>query len=141
MGPRVDEERILWYLRQLGGRIKIVVGNHDEPSKWGPGLVDILDRRGQEVPHVEVLEGEVLEIKVENRTFILSHRPLDDWHRKSSGSIHLHGHLHTVYCAEDAAKQVFTHKYDVGYDMFGGPVRLTSDLRFLDHPEGWHNDG
>jgi len=32
---------------------------------------------------------------------------------------------------------VARRKYDVGVDMYGGPVQISGDCRYLNDPKGW----
>jgi calcineurin-like phosphoesterase family protein len=136
MGPMVDERFIVDMLKSLKGDIAIVPGNHDQQhKKYMPkGLQQIV--QDNRLPHVEILP-DIFDLTVDGTPFVLCHYPMTDWNGKFHGSIHLHGHCHTQHDSvriQDAANK---RRYDVGVDMYGGPVELTGDCRYLNDPKGW----
>lgn len=82
---------------------------------------------------------------------------MDDWNGRFKRSIHLHGHCHKrpildleefggpadptqPSCSAEMTRCYnggIPRRYDVGVDMYGGPVQITGDLRYLDDPKGW----
>ena len=141
MGPRVDDGFIADKLRYLHGEIRVVLGNHDQPAKkWGmSGLKQVVEdhRLGDKV---KVLE-DIHEFAVGGQRFVACHYPMSDWNGKFHGVAHLHGHCHSVLSKQkprDLAKMKKQKIYDIGVDMYGGPVELTDDRRFLDDPQGWN---
>lgn len=134
MGPGVDDGFIIDKLNLLHGKILVVLGNHDQPSpKWG---VSGLEELCHYVKHVDVMVDSIHEVNIEGRHFVMCHYPMSDWNGKFKGSIHLHGHTHTQYRDYSKHNDV-DNRYDIGVDMYGGPVEITADCRFLDNPRGW----
>lgn len=135
MGPRVDENFILRVLASLNGAKNFILGNHDQPNKKykQKGLKAIIEDNDLEIG----LLSDIHEERIEGTDFIMCHYPMDDWNGKFNMAVHLHGHQHNQFNAAAAKRQTQDRKYDVGVDMFGGPVRLTGDLRFLNDPKGW----
>lgn len=150
MGPKVDAGYITAILLRLNGNKKIVLGNHDQPSKWGKGLRAIVAEFGFDNPPV-VIADQIHEVKLDGKNFVMCHFPLEEWPGKrlipkGSGAIHLHGHTHTEFNALDTPTKrreykdqlYHTESYDIGVDMYGGPVEITGDLCYLNDPKGWN---
>jgi calcineurin-like phosphoesterase family protein len=61
-----------------------------------------------------------LEIKDKNRDVVLCHYPLESWNGMRYGTIHLHGHLHSI-----PTKLNLQNRYNVGCDNWNyEPVTL-----------------
>jgi calcineurin-like phosphoesterase family protein len=135
MGPKVDDQFIVNVLGRLNGRINIIPGNHDKPAKkWNvSGLADLVPRYKWMV----YMLPEIYEVKIDGKNFVMCHYPMNDWNGKYHGSIHLHGHKHNGFSPSRAREQAKSKRYDVGVDMYGGPVEITGDLRYLNDPKGW----
>jgi calcineurin-like phosphoesterase family protein len=116
-----------------------VPGNHDEKimDMWHHPIEPVWESRG--VSDIKILP-DLFELSHEGKRFAMSHYPMADWNGKFKGSIHLHGHVHTQYANGKAKSHIpkVKGRYDVGVDMFGGPVQLTGDLRYLNNPRGWN---
>jgi calcineurin-like phosphoesterase family protein len=135
MGPGVDTKFVLNVLDRLNGNIIMIRGNHDMPSKYGPGLMHMLeDAVLISHAHVVVLENEIFKLKYEGRDFVMGHFPMDNWEGKMNGAVHLHGHTHNEY-GKTVVEPLYS--WDIGVDMYGGPVQITGDLRYLNDPRGW----
>lgn len=117
-------ERIL---SRLNGKIYLVPGNHDKQMRrlWNDPFLG---------PCGFTMLSPIEEIVVEEQRFVLCHFPLADWEGSKDGTIHLHGHRHTQFAL---FKGIEDRSYDVGVDMYGGPIELTGDLRHLKNPKGW----
>lgn len=96
------KESALTFLAQLTGKIKVVLGNHD----------DALRKIHSDDPNVwfEVL-SDVHEIKYSGERFVLCHYPLEEWNLSFRGSKHLHGHCHANRGFASAK-----NRWDVGWD-------------------------
>lgn len=132
MGPKVDEGYILGVLLRLNGNKLFLLGNHDKPSKYGKGLRAII--QDNHIENIKVLEHDIFDVKIDGREFVMCHYPMSDWEGRHSGAVHLHGHVHTQYRSRISQP---IGQYDIGVDMYGGPVQVTGDLRFLNDPRGW----
>ena len=58
----------------------------------------ILIRGNHDKQYDESLFEEICDYKIfffRGFTFVLMHYPIMDWYKKSKGSIHIHGHLHS----------------------------------------------
>lgn len=124
----------VWRIRQIFEQLNfekciIVPGNHDRTllEMWHQPFDTF-------VPRVELVD-QLHDIRVEGKHFVLCHYPMAEWNGSHRGSIHLHGHCHGSKGKHKT--QPMPGRYDIGVDMFGGPVRVTGDLRFLDDPKGW----
>lgn len=136
MGPKVDDEYVVRVLERLNGEIRIVLGNHDQPApKYGmSGLRDLVEKWD----HLNVsILPDIHEESIDGQRFVMCHYPLNDWNGKFHGSVHLHGHVHNGYSAGKAREAAKKKRYDVGVDMYGGPVQISGDCRYLNDPKGW----
>jgi calcineurin-like phosphoesterase family protein len=135
MGPKVDENFILSKLYALNGIKLFIIGNHDKPNRKHrqKGLLKIVEENEVDVRFL----NDIQEISHDGANFVLCHYPMNDWNGKFHGVIHLHGHAHTQFTPTRSRRQVEEKRYDVGVDMYGGPVELTGDLRYLNDPKGW----
>lgn len=133
MGPPATDGFIAQKLQLLNGNIKVVLGNHDQPvPKFGTsGLKKIVEDYALKI---EIL-SDIHEMSHDGVDYVMCHYPMKDWSGKQKGSLHLHGHSHTRYTTSVARRQVAEHRYDVGVDMYGGPVALHN----LGEPKGWEN--
>jgi calcineurin-like phosphoesterase family protein len=129
MGPGVDQQFILATLERLNGKIKTIIGNHDKGKR---GLKRTITDNELEI---EILQTP-FELDHEGITFVMTHYPIDGW-VNDGDAVHLHGHVHTRYSFTQCLKQISERRYDVGVDMYGGPVELTGDLGGLNYPMGW----
>jgi len=83
-----DSEKTRDILRQLNGRKRLIIGNHDSVSAK---LTDCFE---EIAPYAEIIDG--------NAKVILSHYPIMFWNGQHRHSIHLYGHVH------DTQEEVFT---------------------------------
>ena len=130
MGPGVDPDYVRTILQMLNGNIVMLLGNHDMPSKWSVGMFATL--AAINVKEVKILDTQVSELLHDGTKFVLSHFPPINIDQRV---VYLHGHLHTQYT--DDTRLENRNVYDVGVDMYGGPVELTGDCRYLKTPKGW----
>jgi calcineurin-like phosphoesterase family protein len=93
MGPGVDEGYIVDRLSELNGQLQVVLGNHDQPSKWCDGLEKI----SKDFALPITILPDIFELKHEGKRFVMCHYPMKDWNGKYHGTIHLHGHKHTQF--------------------------------------------
>lgn len=107
-------------ISQLNGKIKIVPGNHDKSIR--------AIAKGDN-PGFELLDS-IIEVYLDGTMFVLCHFPIESWHKKEHGSIHLHGHSHGNSIA-------MTNRFDIGIDVYGKPVKLTADCSNLKNPQKW----
>ena len=101
--------------------VRVVRGNHDRP--WTPHLEDDL----------------IVETKWDSRRLVLCHYPLMEWVSYYHGSVHLHGHIHTLageaqtsaYNLDNRARGIL--RYDVGVDAnHYMPVSACEVMAFFD---------
>ena len=140
MGPGATEEYIVSILNRLHGFKYMLLGNHDLPSKYSDGLSNLIERHDFQF-YATILHEQIRHLDVDGKTFVMCHYPMSDWHGKQTfdpkGSIHLHGHTHTTFSSVDCNEFIAQKCYDIGVDMYGGPVQITGDLRYLNDPRGW----
>lgn len=105
--------------------IHLVPGNHDK------------DWAQPEVEGVFLVEPPIVTLKAGGRKLVLCHYPLADWESMSGGSIHLHGHIHSMgpdYNAMNRMQGLL--RLDVGVDANGySPVSLDDVLEWFDGVE------
>ena len=90
-------------IRKLNGKKYLIRGNHDK--NYDPRLfADIRD---------------YMTVSVNGQYFVLMHYPMLSWHKKSSGSIQLHGHIHARMDYNDKNRAEGVRRYDVGVDANG----------------------
>ena len=135
MGPGAKDDYVEQVLRRLNGDKIGVLGNHDQPSKWSVGLKQFVLEKG--IDNFRILTDQIHAAKIDGVDFLMCHYPMVDWDGKFHGTVHLHGHAHTQYRSKEVHNMVQSRRYDIGVDMFGGPVQVTGDLRFLNNPKGW----
>lgn len=135
MGPGATDDYVFSVLARLHGTTTMILGNHDQPSKWSRGLKALIESN-RSLDRYTVLADQIHEVKIDGKLFVLSHYPMADWNGRFHGSVHLHGHTHTEFDADAMGKQP-VGRYDIGVDMYGGPVQITGDLRYLNDPKGW----
>lgn len=124
-------------LRQLNGQIKFILGNHDMPdSKYKAGGLEKIVSDYSLADKVEILPLMIL-LKLGGVSFVMCHHPMEQWMDDRQGGVHLHGHKHTKYSKQEALRASRAKKYDIGVDMYGGPVEITSNLKHLNNPKGW----
>jgi hypothetical protein len=74
----------IFYDRLICKNIHLVLGNHDHHIKYNrDGVQDLF-----------LSVSQYMEVKINDRYFVLSHYPFQSWHGLSKGVIHLHGHVH-----------------------------------------------
>lgn len=132
-----SREYIIEVLAALNYRYLLwVPGNHDEKplAMWEHPVEPVWESHG--VKNVEIV-APVHEFRYEGKRFVACHYPMKEWNGKYKGAIHLHGHCHTQHTPTKLQRMVAEKRYDVGVDMYGGPVRITGDLRFLNDAKGW----
>jgi calcineurin-like phosphoesterase family protein len=151
--PDWREQEILRELSGMCRKIFILKGNHDTPSKWGKGVEENV--RVANTENIKVIDKDIHAIQHEGKKIVMCHYAITDWDGKFHGSIHLHGHSHGRVVKEVPTEKdvhwatyangimgrstvpFIDNRYDVGVDMYGGPVLLTGDLRYINNPKGW----
>jgi calcineurin-like phosphoesterase family protein len=106
------------YPNQLFDNLKcqkliIVPGNHD---KWIKNHKTEIYFKNQ----VSIIADQIIDIKHNGATFIMSHYPLARWNKGHYGSYMLHGHCHGSYNNENSS----CRRLDVGWDNFYRPITL-----------------
>ena len=121
------EDRILAILEQLQFEELIIVpGNHDK---------ELLNIPRDRIPNGVTIMNDLHEFNHDGKMFVTCHFPMEEWNKCHKGSIHLHGHTHNNSGHHKTAR--IPRRYDIGVDMYGGPVQLTGDCRYLNDPKGW----
>lgn len=105
--------------------VHIVPGNHDK------------DWMHKDVQGTFIVEPPITVLKVDGQKYVLSHYPMMDWQSMAHGSIHLHGHIHTVgslYNEMNLMQGLF--RYDVGVDANEyAPVSMPEILAWFEGVE------
>lgn len=99
--------------------IHLILGNHDHHIENNRGDIQ---SRFLSVHHY-------LEVKINDRNFVLCHYPLQSWHGMGKGVIHLHGHVHLL----ENKKFGQGKKIDVGVDGNGmDPYSIDEIIKIMD---------
>ncbi len=106
-------------------KVHIVPGNHDK------------DWTHKDVQGTFTVEPPITVLKEDGQKFVLSHFPMMDWQSMSHGSIHLHGHIHTVGSLYNEMNQMQgLFRYDVGVDANEyAPVSMQEILEWFEGVE------
>lgn len=103
--------------------MNIVPGNHDHQFvKW---------LKTTPYPNVKVV-NKIYELRVDTVDFVLCHFPIEEWDR----GIHLHGHTHGNIAHRGTT--IKDNRYDIGVDVYGGPVLVDGSLKEILNPKGWN---
>lgn len=94
-------------------KLIIVPGNHD---KWIKNHNNEIYFKNQ----LTIIADQIIDIKHNGATFIMSHYPLARWNKGHYGSYMLHGHCHGSYNNENSS----CRRLDVGWDNFYRPITL-----------------
>ena len=99
--------------------IHLILGNHDHHIENNR---DHVQGRFLSIQHY-------LEVKINDRDFVLCHYPLQSWHGMGKGVIHLHGHVHLP----ENRKFGQGKKMDVGIDGNGmDPYSIDEIIKIMD---------
>lgn len=99
--------------------IHLILGNHDQ---------HIVNNRG-DIQSRFLSVHHYLEVKINDRNFVLCHYPLQSWHGMGKGVIHLHGHVHLL----ENKKFGKGKKIDVGVDGNGmDPYSIDEIIKIMD---------
>lgn len=109
------EEANRWIAR-MNGKKYLLIGNHDK--KYDPSLFEEMK--------------DFMTVSLNGIYFSLMHYPMLSWPKKNSGSIHVHGHIHSdeSYNNRNREEQIF--RYDAGVDANRFmPVSLQQVIQFF----------
>ena len=70
--------------RLICKNIHLIVGNHDHH----------IENNREDIQNRFLSVNHYLEVKINDRSFVLCHYPLQSWNGLNKGVIHLHGHVH-----------------------------------------------
>jgi calcineurin-like phosphoesterase family protein len=102
--------------------IHLILGNHDHHIQNNR---DYIQSRFLSVQHY-------LEVRLNDRNFVLCHYPLQSWNNMNKGVIHLHGHIHRL----PDKKFGYGKKMDVGVDGNGmNPYSIEEIIKIMDKRE------
>ena len=105
--------------RLICHNIHLILGNHDHHIDNNH---DYVQKRFLSVQHY-------LEVRINDRDFVLCHYPLQSWHGMNKGVIHLHGHVHLP----EHRKFGNGKKMDVGVDGNGmDPYSIDEIIKMMD---------
>lgn len=134
-GPDSSDDKIVKYLSLLTGNVKFLLGNHDMPKpQFGSVGIERLIKDNKF--GIEIIPAGH-RIIVDNQEFELSHYRPKKWPPLDRNVVYLYGHVHSRFKYTNMHNSIASKKYDVGIDMYGGPVEITGDLRFINNPQGW----
>lgn len=102
---------------KLNGIKRLIVGNHDHSVT-------------RKLPWDSI--DTYKEINEDGQMYVLMHYPIENWNIQTHGSIHLHGHVHTMPPHPDHRPRLsaIDNRFDVGVDRqwspgFMGPLPLS----------------
>ena len=110
------EEANRWIARMNGKKV-LLIGNHDK--QYDPALfVEIRD---------------FMTVSLNGIYFALMHYPMLSWPKKNSGSIHIHGHIHSDESYNRKNRDEGILRYDAGVDANQFlPVSVQQVIRFFE---------
>lgn len=110
-------------IRQLNGKKILIRGNHDK--QYDESLFE------------EICDYKILFYR--GFSFVLMHYPIMDWYKKSKGSIHIHGHLHSDRRYNLTNRKKGLRRYDCGVDANSyAPVSILQIMHFYQKYEAFH---
>jgi calcineurin-like phosphoesterase family protein len=87
-------------ISKFNGKKILLTGNHDK--KYDPSLFE------------EICDFKT--ISIDNTYFVLMHYPIMSWSKMHSGSVHVHGHIHSDELYNLQNQENGIKRYDVGVD-------------------------
>lgn len=122
----IQEIRAL--IPRLNGHMKLVPGNHDKQMK----KINSGDSM-QLGTHLFEMMPAIYDFEWDGTKYVMCHFPMEHWEGRDKGTIHLHGHTHGNTGKHPTS--LIAGRYDIGVDVYGGPIRLS--LESLNNPKGW----
>ena len=99
--------------------IHLILGNHDTH----------IEKNREEIQNRFLSVQHYLEVRINDKDFVLCHYPLQSWHGLNKGVIHLHGHVHL----SPDKKFGNGKKMDVGMDGNGlNPYSIDEIIKIMD---------
>lgn len=105
--------------RLICKNIHLIVGNHDHH----------IENNREDIQNRFLSVNHYLEVKINDRSFVLCHYPLQSWNGLNKGVIHLHGHVHL------SPNKKFGNgkRMDVGVDGNGmDPYNINDIIKMMD---------
>lgn len=103
---KIGDENIRTFRRQLNGRIRMILGNHDGAAKRNPHLFEWSANQATVTVHDPEVEGG-------SQHIVLNHYAMRVWDRSHRGAYSLYGHSHGRL-----EEPVFGLSLDVGVDAW-----------------------
>ena len=113
-----DQIREFWD-RIVCKNIHLILGNHDHH----------IENNREDIQNRFLSVNHYLEVKINDRSFVLCHYPLQSWNGLNKGVIHLHGHVHL------SPNKKFGNgkRMDVGVDGNGmDPYNINDIIKMMD---------
>lgn len=126
---RISREEQIELRRKIACRhVRLVPGNHDR------------DWSGEEFAGVFEVCPPIHQIALDGHRVVLCHFPIEDWPGLGRGSIHLHGHIHSMGAAyNDRQTASGRLRMDVGVDANGfAPVSWDEVLKRFEGVQNAH---
>jgi calcineurin-like phosphoesterase family protein len=105
--------------RLICKNIHLIVGNHDHH----------IENNREDIQNRFLSVNHYLEVKINDRSFVLCHYPLQSWNGLNKGVIHIHGHVHL------SPNKKFGNgkRMDVGVDGNGmDPYNINDIIKMMD---------
>ena len=113
---RINTEKSNELIKKINGKKILIKGNHD--------------KQFDESLFIEILDYK--ELVYANRLFVMMHYPIRSWNKMRSGSIQLHGHIHSDENYNFTNKEKGIYQYDVGVDANSYyPVSVNQIIEFF----------
>ena len=105
------------WIAKMNGKKILLTGNHDK--QYDPSLF--------------VMIKDFITVSLNGRYFALMHYPMLSWPKKNSGSIHVHGHIHSDESYNRKNREEGILRYDAGVDANQFlPVSVQQVICFFD---------
>lgn len=102
---------------RLNGHKNLLLGNHDGQHTKRLGWDHIAELR---------------EIHIPNNKVIMFHYPMEQWNKSHRGTLHLHGHVHSMKNVPKTAD--IPNRIDVGWDRHMRPLHMDEIVKHFETP-------
>ena len=124
-----NERPYEWYLKQLGGRKHLIVGNHDEKLLKNERAMSYFES-------VDYILRTNDRLEEKNVQVILCHYPIAEWGGYKHGAYHIYGHIHNSKNDVSDFMESRERAFNVGCMLIGYVPRSLQELIVLNDRSG-----